>query len=131
MGLKTSHLISNQPHTNSRSMCIFLAQVYMLSIWHLIICYVEAMLNISNTAMCPHSIFFLFDPDGCFFVQAVNSVSEDESSQGPVILRKKRAAAKEKNTCQLFIQTDHFFFKYYGTREAVIAQVCTQCVHVT
>lgn len=29
----------------------------------------------------------------------------------------------EKNTCQLFIQTDHLFFKYYKTREAVIAQV--------
>ncbi|XP_037652175.1 disintegrin and metalloproteinase domain-containing protein 10 [Sebastes umbrosus] len=56
-------------------------------------------------------------------VKAVNSVSEDESSQGPVILRKKRAAAKEKNTCQLFIQTDHLFFRFYGTREAVIAQI--------
>uniref|UniRef100_A0A674E772 Disintegrin and metalloproteinase domain-containing protein 10 n=1 Tax=Salmo trutta TaxID=8032 RepID=A0A674E772_SALTR len=42
---------------------------------------------------------------------------------GPVILRKKRAAQIEKNTCQLFIQTDHLFFKYYGTREAVIAQI--------
>lgn len=29
----------------------------------------------------------------------------------------------EKNTCQLFIQTDHLFYKYYKTREAVIAQV--------
>nr|6BE6_A Chain A, Disintegrin and metalloproteinase domain-containing protein 10 [Homo sapiens]6BE6_B Chain B, Disintegrin and metalloproteinase domain-containing protein 10 [Homo sapiens]6BE6_C Chain C, Disintegrin and metalloproteinase domain-containing protein 10 [Homo sapiens]6BE6_D Chain D, Disintegrin and metalloproteinase domain-containing protein 10 [Homo sapiens] len=29
----------------------------------------------------------------------------------------------EKNTCQLYIQTDHLFFKYYGTREAVIAQI--------
>ncbi|XP_054468570.1 disintegrin and metalloproteinase domain-containing protein 10 [Anoplopoma fimbria] len=48
---------------------------------------------------------------------------EEESSHGPVILRRKRAAAKEKNTCQLFIQTDHLFFKYYGTREAVIAQI--------
>uniref|UniRef100_A0A8C4GXP8 Disintegrin and metalloproteinase domain-containing protein 10 n=1 Tax=Dicentrarchus labrax TaxID=13489 RepID=A0A8C4GXP8_DICLA len=53
----------------------------------------------------------------------VEDVSEEESSHRPVILRKKRAAAKEKNTCQLFIQTDHLFFKYYGTREAVIAQV--------
>uniref|UniRef100_A0A672GHP2 Disintegrin and metalloproteinase domain-containing protein 10 n=1 Tax=Salarias fasciatus TaxID=181472 RepID=A0A672GHP2_SALFA len=34
-----------------------------------------------------------------------------------------RAAGKEKNTCQLFIQTDHLFYKYYGTREAVIAQI--------
>lgn len=50
---------------------------------------------------------------------------EEESSHGPVILRRKRAAAKEKNTCQLFIQTDHLFFKYYGTKEAVVAQVCT------
>ncbi|KAG7274273.1 hypothetical protein CRUP_037200 [Coryphaenoides rupestris] len=41
----------------------------------------------------------------------------------PVILRRKRAAGAEKNTCQLFIQTDHLFFKYYGTREAVIAQI--------
>uniref|UniRef100_A0A3Q3X175 Disintegrin and metalloproteinase domain-containing protein 10 n=1 Tax=Mola mola TaxID=94237 RepID=A0A3Q3X175_MOLML len=47
----------------------------------------------------------------------------EESSHGPVILRRKRAAAKEKNTCQLFIQTDHLFFKYYGTKEAVVAQI--------
>ncbi|XP_029623327.1 disintegrin and metalloproteinase domain-containing protein 10 [Salmo trutta] len=52
-------------------------------------------------------------------------VEEEERSHGhgPVILRKKRAAQIEKNTCQLFIQTDHLFFKYYGTREAVIAQI--------
>ncbi|XP_056267898.1 disintegrin and metalloproteinase domain-containing protein 10 [Pseudoliparis swirei] len=57
-------------------------------------------------------------------VKDVNSVSrEEESSHGPVILRRKRAAAKEKNTCQLFIQTDHLFHKFYGTREAVIAQI--------
>ncbi|TMS12781.1 Disintegrin and metalloproteinase domain-containing protein 10 [Larimichthys crocea] len=56
-------------------------------------------------------------------VKQVNSVLEEESSHGPVILRIKRAAAKEKNTCQLFIQTDHLFFRYYGTREAVIAQI--------
>ncbi|XP_053573502.1 disintegrin and metalloproteinase domain-containing protein 10 isoform X2 [Bombina bombina] len=43
---------------------------------------------------------------------------------GPVILRKKRAAQAEKNTCQLYIQTDHLFFRRYGeTREAVIAQI--------
>uniref|UniRef100_A0A8C5BY24 Disintegrin and metalloproteinase domain-containing protein 10 n=1 Tax=Gadus morhua TaxID=8049 RepID=A0A8C5BY24_GADMO len=42
---------------------------------------------------------------------------------GPVILRKKRAVAVEKNTCQLFIQTDHLFTKYYGSTEAVIAQI--------
>uniref|UniRef100_A0A8C7LH21 Disintegrin and metalloproteinase domain-containing protein 10 n=1 Tax=Oncorhynchus kisutch TaxID=8019 RepID=A0A8C7LH21_ONCKI len=47
----------------------------------------------------------------------------ESHGHGPVILRKKRAAQIEKNTCQLFIQTDHLFFKYYGTREAVIAQI--------
>uniref|UniRef100_A0A674E9W4 Disintegrin and metalloproteinase domain-containing protein 10 n=1 Tax=Salmo trutta TaxID=8032 RepID=A0A674E9W4_SALTR len=41
----------------------------------------------------------------------------------PVLLRKRRMAQIEKNTCQLFIQTDHLFFKYYKTREAVIAQI--------
>ncbi|MEQ2250479.1 Disintegrin and metalloproteinase domain-containing protein 10, partial [Ilyodon furcidens] len=40
----------------------------------------------------------------------------------PVLLRKKRMAQVEKNTCQLFIQTDHLFYKYYKTRDAVIAQ---------
>ncbi|XP_068597985.1 disintegrin and metalloproteinase domain-containing protein 10 [Brachionichthys hirsutus] len=53
----------------------------------------------------------------------VSSVLEEELSQGPVILRSKRAAAKEKNTCQLFIQTDHLFFRHFVTREAVIAQI--------
>ncbi|KAI4900184.1 hypothetical protein NFI96_002659 [Prochilodus magdalenae] len=48
---------------------------------------------------------------------------DQERMDGPVILRKRRAAQAEKNTCQLFIQTDHLFFKYYGTREAVIAQI--------
>ncbi|XP_053317878.1 disintegrin and metalloproteinase domain-containing protein 10 [Spea bombifrons] len=48
---------------------------------------------------------------------------EHEDSQ-PVILRKKRAAQAEKNTCQLYIQTDHLFYRRYGeTREAVIAQI--------
>uniref|UniRef100_A0A667WVP0 Disintegrin and metalloproteinase domain-containing protein 10 n=1 Tax=Myripristis murdjan TaxID=586833 RepID=A0A667WVP0_9TELE len=41
----------------------------------------------------------------------------------PVLLRKKRMTQVEKNTCQLFIQTDHLFYKYYKTREAVIAQI--------
>ncbi|KAJ7311314.1 hypothetical protein JRQ81_006930 [Phrynocephalus forsythii] len=49
--------------------------------------------------------------------------SEEQSSHGPEVLRKKRAAQAEKNTCQLYIQTDHLFFRYYGTREAVIAQI--------
>uniref|UniRef100_A0A669BI53 Disintegrin and metalloproteinase domain-containing protein 10 n=1 Tax=Oreochromis niloticus TaxID=8128 RepID=A0A669BI53_ORENI len=39
------------------------------------------------------------------------------------LLRKKRMAQAEKNTCQLFIQTDHLFYKYYKSREAVIAQI--------
>ncbi|KAK2913794.1 hypothetical protein Q8A67_002193 [Cirrhinus molitorella] len=55
--------------------------------------------------------------------QQTNHVIDVEMADGPVILRKRRAAQAEKNTCQLFIQTDHLFFKYYGTREAVIAQI--------
>ncbi|KAK7891027.1 hypothetical protein WMY93_022990 [Mugilogobius chulae] len=47
----------------------------------------------------------------------------DEYSDGPVLLRRRRMAQAEKNTCQLFIQTDHLFYKYYKTREAVIAQI--------
>uniref|UniRef100_A0AAQ4PCE3 Disintegrin and metalloproteinase domain-containing protein 10 n=1 Tax=Gasterosteus aculeatus aculeatus TaxID=481459 RepID=A0AAQ4PCE3_GASAC len=47
----------------------------------------------------------------------------EADSNDPVLLRKKRMAQVEKNTCQLFIQTDHLFFKYYKTREAVIAQI--------
>nr|XP_046208203.1 disintegrin and metalloproteinase domain-containing protein 10-like isoform X3 [Oncorhynchus gorbuscha] len=47
----------------------------------------------------------------------------EEASSDPVLLRKRRTAQIEKNTCQLFIQTDHLFFKYYKTREAVIAQI--------
>uniref|UniRef100_A0A8C6WV40 Disintegrin and metalloproteinase domain-containing protein 10 n=1 Tax=Neogobius melanostomus TaxID=47308 RepID=A0A8C6WV40_9GOBI len=46
-----------------------------------------------------------------------------EAGSGPIILRTRRAAGQDKNTCQLFIQTDHLFFKYYGSREAVIAQI--------
>lgn len=48
---------------------------------------------------------------------------EHAASSGPELLRKKRTTLAERNTCQLYIQTDHLFFKYYGTREAVIAQV--------
>ncbi|RXM94234.1 Disintegrin and metalloproteinase domain-containing protein 10 [Acipenser ruthenus] len=47
----------------------------------------------------------------------------EEPADGPVLLRKRRTTQPPKNTCQLFIQTDHLFFKYYGTREAVIAQI--------
>ncbi|XP_060742213.1 disintegrin and metalloproteinase domain-containing protein 10-like isoform X1 [Tachysurus vachellii] len=49
--------------------------------------------------------------------------SEKASSDDQVLQRKKRMAQVEKNTCQLFIQTDHLFYKYYKTREAVIAQI--------
>ncbi|CAG05554.1 unnamed protein product, partial [Tetraodon nigroviridis] len=47
----------------------------------------------------------------------------DEDSNTPVLLRKRRMTQPEKNTCQLFIQTDHLFFKHYKTRDAVIAQI--------
>lgn len=48
---------------------------------------------------------------------------EEPKNDGPQLLRKKRATQAEKNTCQLYIQTDHLFYRHYGTREAVIAQV--------
>ncbi|KAG1929652.1 disintegrin and metalloproteinase domain-containing protein 10-like [Pimephales promelas] len=50
-------------------------------------------------------------------------VKERSSALDQALLRKKRMTQVEKNTCQLFIQTDHLFFKYYKTREAVIAQI--------
>uniref|UniRef100_A0A4W4GP84 Disintegrin and metalloproteinase domain-containing protein 10 n=1 Tax=Electrophorus electricus TaxID=8005 RepID=A0A4W4GP84_ELEEL len=52
-----------------------------------------------------------------------SAVEEEEGPYQPVILRKRRAAQAEKNTCQLLIQTDHLFLRYYGTKEAVIAQI--------
>ncbi|XP_051716047.1 disintegrin and metalloproteinase domain-containing protein 10-like isoform X1 [Ctenopharyngodon idella] len=48
---------------------------------------------------------------------------ENRSAEEQALLRKKRMTQVEKNTCQLFIQTDHLFYKYYKTREAVIAQI--------
>uniref|UniRef100_A0A3Q3GKB9 Disintegrin and metalloproteinase domain-containing protein 10 n=1 Tax=Labrus bergylta TaxID=56723 RepID=A0A3Q3GKB9_9LABR len=72
----------------------------------------------SEGGCADHSVF-----DRMRKYQASAAEEPEESSHGPVILRRKRAAAKEKNTCQLFIQTDHLFYKYYGTREAVIAQI--------
>lgn len=73
---------------------------------------------------CTAALSLCFILGGCLCVgQGVNSVLEEDHSYGPVILRRKRAVGKEKNTCQLFIQTDHLFFRYYGTREAVISQV--------
>ncbi|XP_060770598.1 disintegrin and metalloproteinase domain-containing protein 10-like [Neoarius graeffei] len=56
-------------------------------------------------------------------IQDAEVGSGKESSDDHVLKRKKRMAQVEKNTCQLFIQTDHLFFKYYKTREAVIAQI--------
>ena len=53
----------------------------------------------------------------------IQTPQEKHAINGPELLRKKRTTVAEKNTCQLYIQTDHLFFKYYGTREAVIAQV--------
>ncbi|XP_016340491.1 disintegrin and metalloproteinase domain-containing protein 10-like [Sinocyclocheilus anshuiensis] len=51
------------------------------------------------------------------------SALEEPAKEDHVLLRKKRMTQVEKNTCQLFIQTDHLFYKYYKTREAVIAQI--------
>lgn len=59
----------------------------------------------------------------CSAQAPVNFEHEHEGDQEPIILRKRRASPEDKNTCQLFIQTDHLFFNYYGSREAVIAQV--------
>ncbi|XP_076011839.1 disintegrin and metalloproteinase domain-containing protein 10 [Genypterus blacodes] len=57
-------------------------------------------------------------------IKDMNRELKEEVSDGPITLRrKKRAAGRDKNTCQLFIQTDHLFFKRYGTREAVVAQI--------
>ncbi|RVE71682.1 hypothetical protein OJAV_G00054480 [Oryzias javanicus] len=47
----------------------------------------------------------------------------EADANDPVLLRRRRMAQADKNTCQLFIQTDHLFFKYYKTRESVIAQI--------
>ncbi|XP_015234460.1 PREDICTED: disintegrin and metalloproteinase domain-containing protein 10-like [Cyprinodon variegatus] len=47
----------------------------------------------------------------------------EAEAEGPVLLRRKRMAQAEKNTCQLFIQTDHLFYRYYKSNEAVIAQL--------
>lgn len=58
------------------------------------------------------------------FLCMLQNPSEEHTNHGLEFLRRKRAAQAEKNTCQLYIQTDHLFFRYYGTREAVIAQVC-------
>lgn len=59
----------------------------------------------------------------CFTHQELHTEEAEADANDPVLLRKKRMTQVEKNTCQLFIQTDHLFYKYYKTREAVIAQV--------
>lgn len=58
-----------------------------------------------------------------FFPVHMQKPVEEPKKEDPELLRKKRATQAEKNTCQLYIQTDHLFYKHYGTREAVIAQV--------
>uniref|UniRef100_A0A8C2HWD0 Disintegrin and metalloproteinase domain-containing protein 10 n=1 Tax=Cyprinus carpio TaxID=7962 RepID=A0A8C2HWD0_CYPCA len=54
---------------------------------------------------------------------ALEEPVKNKPTDDHVSLRKKRMTQVEKNTCQLFIQTDHLFYKYYKTREAVIAQI--------
>ncbi|KAG7281004.1 hypothetical protein CRUP_016636 [Coryphaenoides rupestris] len=71
-----------------------------------------------------HSVF---DRMKKYQASAVEEPTEDDSVD-PMLLRRKRMAQAEKNTCQLFIQTDHLFYKYYKTREAVIAQINTTSV---
>ncbi|XP_061414243.1 disintegrin and metalloproteinase domain-containing protein 10-like [Lethenteron reissneri] len=40
-------------------------------------------------------------------------------------VRGTRSVPGDRNTCLLFIQADHFFHKFYGSREAVIAQIAS------
>ncbi|KAM8877693.1 disintegrin and metalloproteinase domain-containing protein 10-like [Synchiropus picturatus] len=55
-------------------------------------------------------------------VEEVDHAFEEENLYGPVILRRKRAT-ENLDTCPLFIQTDHFFYRKFGSREAVLAQI--------
>lgn len=89
------------------------------------ICHLYSSFTVLQSPVHLYSSSFWCDIYIFLLVQAMNSVLEEESLHGPVILRRKRAVAKDKNTCQLFIQTDHLFYKYYSSREAVIAQVHT------
>lgn len=77
----------------------------------------------SEGGCADHSVFERMKKYQASAVEKAEKNQDSESDYGPVILRTKRAAGQEKNTCQLFIQTDHLFFKYYGTREAVITQI--------
>lgn len=104
--------------------------------WHVLVHSPDFLLNLhpKNTA------YYLFTHiwKRCIFIYMFkcvpaslrSCVTQEElhysaNSNGPVLLRRKRMAQAERNTCQLFIQTDHLFYKYYKTREAVIAQVVT------
>ncbi|XP_037103271.1 disintegrin and metalloproteinase domain-containing protein 10 isoform X1 [Syngnathus acus] len=83
----------------------------------------------SDGGCADHSVFermrkyqaSMIDPP----VKSVTGHHVDESVYGPVILRKKRATAADKNICQLYIQADHFFYNYYGSHEAVTAQIAS------
>uniref|UniRef100_A0A8B9LGQ3 Disintegrin and metalloproteinase domain-containing protein 10 n=1 Tax=Astyanax mexicanus TaxID=7994 RepID=A0A8B9LGQ3_ASTMX len=66
-----------------------------------------------------HSVIYHEDDISKYILISLYKKSSDDS----MLLRKKRMTQVEKNTCQLFIQTDHLFFKRYKTREAVIAQI--------
>ncbi|KAG8505331.1 Disintegrin and metalloproteinase domain-containing protein 10, partial [Galemys pyrenaicus] len=71
-----------------------------------------------------HSVFERMRKYQITGVEEVTKTPQEEHIvNGPELLRKKRTTSAERNTCQLYIQTDHLFFKYYGTREAVIAQI--------
>uniref|UniRef100_A0A2K5SIS8 Disintegrin and metalloproteinase domain-containing protein 10 n=1 Tax=Cebus imitator TaxID=2715852 RepID=A0A2K5SIS8_CEBIM len=71
-----------------------------------------------------HSVFERMRKYQMTGVEEVTQIPQEEhAANGPELLRKKRTTSAERNTCQLYIQTDHLFFKYYGTREAVIAQI--------
>uniref|UniRef100_A0A2K5CU40 ADAM metallopeptidase domain 10 n=1 Tax=Aotus nancymaae TaxID=37293 RepID=A0A2K5CU40_AOTNA len=73
-----------------------------------------------------HSVFERMRKYQMTGVEEVTQIPQEEhAANGPELLRKKRTTSAERNTCQLYIQTDHLFFKYYGTREAVIAQINT------
>lgn len=41
--------------------------------------------------------------------EVTQTPQEEHAANGPELLRKKRTTSAEKNTCQLYIQTDHLF----------------------
>uniref|UniRef100_A0A8B9HR05 Disintegrin and metalloproteinase domain-containing protein 10 n=1 Tax=Astyanax mexicanus TaxID=7994 RepID=A0A8B9HR05_ASTMX len=109
-------LIRDSQHL-SPSTVYFSATLFVIFLIELILYYPHKYGREGGCA--DHSVF---DRMKKYQASAVDSPAQ-ERADGPVILRKRRAAQIEQNTCQLFIQTDHLFFKYYGTREAVIAQI--------